>query len=76
MVCGGALQIVKYMLSSLPVSWSRVGVESGKDSGSIGIGDVWPCGECKIHQRANNRDVGVLLHLQRFCIILGTHGSG
>ena len=58
-VCG-ALQIAKHVLGSLPMSWPRVGVESGKDSSSIG--NVWPCGDCKIHQGANNRYVGVLLH--------------
>ena len=68
------LQIAKHMLGSLPVSWSRVGVDSGKHSGSIG--NVWPCGDCKIHQRANNRDVGVLLHLRSLCIVLRTHASG
>jgi hypothetical protein len=35
LVVGCALQIVKYMLDSLPVSKSRIGVESGKNSGGI-----------------------------------------
>jgi hypothetical protein len=51
-VCG-ALQIVKHMLGSLPMSWTRVGVESGKNSSCIG-NNVWPCGDCQIHQGANN----------------------
>ena len=41
-----ALQITQEMLGSLPVSWARIGVESGKNSGSIS--NVWPCGDCKV----------------------------
>ena len=47
-VIHGALQIAQDMLGSLPVSWARIGVESGEDSGSIS--DVWPCGDSKVHQ--------------------------
>src|SRR6266404_1044069 len=54
------LQITKHMLCSLPVSQSRIGVESGKNSGSIG--NVWTSGDCQIHQRANHRDIRVLAH--------------
>ena len=36
------------MLCSLPVSQTRIGVESGKDSGCIG--NVWPCSDCQIHE--------------------------
>jgi len=38
----------KHMLGSLPVRKARIGVESGKNSGSIG--NVRPCGESKVHQ--------------------------
>jgi hypothetical protein len=62
------------MLDSLPVRESRIGVESGKNSGSIG--DIWPGGECQVHQRANNGDVGVLVHFCNFCTVLWGHGGG
>ena len=53
-----ALQVVKHMLGSLPVRKARIGVESGKNFGSIG--NVRPCGESKVHQQPNNGDIGVL----------------
>ena len=46
-VIHGALQIVQDMLGSLPVSWAMIGDESGKNPGSIG--NVWPCGDSKVH---------------------------
>src|ERR1700677_1785556 len=73
-VVHGTLQIAKHMLCSLPMNWTRVEVEFGKNSGSIS--DVWPCGDCKIRQGPKNWDVRVLLHLLSFCIILRAHGSG
>ena len=47
-VINSALQIVQDMLGCLPVSWARIGVESGKNSGCIG--NVWPCGDSQIHE--------------------------
>jgi hypothetical protein len=38
-----ALEISKHILDSLPMSKTRIGVESGKNSGCIG--NVWPCGK-------------------------------
>ena len=61
LVVNCALQISKDMLCSLPVSQTRIGVESGKNSGSIR--NIWPCGDGQIHQRAHKQDVGVLLHV-------------
>src|SRR6266403_5361141 len=60
LVMHSTLQIAKHMLCSLPVSQSRIGVEPGKNSGCIG--NVWTSGDCQIHQRAYNRNVGVLAH--------------
>jgi hypothetical protein len=62
------LQVAQNMLDSLPVRESRIGVKSGKNSGSIG--NVWPGGECQGHERANNGDVGVLAHFCNFCAVL------
>ena len=63
------LQIVQNMSGSLPVNTTRIGVESGKYSGCLG--DVWPCGDGKIHEGSNNGDVGAHAHFCSFCIVLG-----
>ena len=53
---------------------ARIGVESGKNSGSVG--NVRPCSEGKVYQQPNNGDIGVLAHFQGFCFGLGAHGGG
>src|SRR6266702_1955652 len=62
------------MFCSLPMSQTRIGVESGKNSGCIS--DVWPCGDCKVHEAAYNGDVRVLAYFWGFCIVLRAHGGG
>ena len=49
-------------------------VKSGKNFGDIS--NIWPCGDCQVHERANNRDIGHLAHFRCFSIILRRHGGG
>ena len=40
------------------------------------ISNIWPCCDCQVHKGANNRDIGHLVHLWCFSIILKGHGNG